>query len=68
VSAGVVQAATINTIGAMGFLNLGTMLGLTGHQGPAAAAVGLGAVFGVLVWRGFARVARLDEFEKQIKS
>jgi len=65
--AGVMQAATMNVVGAMGFLNVGTMFALGGFEGPAALALGLAAVFGVLTLRGFQRVDRLDKFEKDIR-
>mmetsp|Transcript_29730 Transcript_29730/g.65790 ORF Transcript_29730/g.65790 Transcript_29730/m.65790 type:complete len:842 (-) Transcript_29730:440-2965(-) len=64
---GVMQAATMNTIGAVGFLNVGTMLALNDLGGPATAALGLSALFGVLMLQGFKRIQRLEQFEKEIK-
>jgi hypothetical protein len=57
----------MNVVGAMGFLNIGTMCALQGLEGPATAALLASLVFGVLTWRGFVRVDRLDKFEKEIK-
>ncbi|KAJ9523162.1 hypothetical protein QJQ45_024089 [Haematococcus lacustris] len=65
--AGVMQAATLNVVGGMGFVNVATVLGTTGHEGPALACLLLGCVFGVLTWRGFVRVERLDKFEKDLR-
>ncbi|GFH27459.1 ABC1 domain-containing protein, partial [Haematococcus lacustris] len=61
------QAATLNVVGGMGFVNVATVLGTTGHEGPALACLLLGCVFGVLTWRGFVRVERLDKFEKDLR-
>lgn len=62
------QAATINSIGCMGMLNVGVQLGLAGQGAAGGAALALSAVFGGLVLFGFRRVQRLDKFEKSIKT
>lgn len=62
------QAATLNCICSMGFLNVGTQLALAGQQLPAGAAFVASAVCGGLVLYGFRRVKRLDKFEKSIKT
>lgn len=62
------QAATLNCICSMGFLNVGTQLALTGHSLPAGGAFVVSAICGGLVLYGFRRVKRLDKFEKSIKT
>ena len=60
--------ATINTIAAVGLLDVGTQLALHGGlQGPAALCYTLSVVFGVFVALGFKRVKNLDKFEKEIR-
>ncbi|KAI7839932.1 hypothetical protein COHA_006326 [Chlorella ohadii] len=66
--AGVIQAATIQSIGAMGFLNVGVQLGLAGQSAAAGAALALSGVCAGFVVFGFRRVKRLDKFEKSIKT
>ncbi len=63
----VMQAATVNVVGALGFVNLGTTLALAEHMGPAAAALTAAGVFAVSALLLFRRVNNLDKFEKQIK-
>eukprot|EP00879_Flechtneria_rotunda_P001676 GHRR01001836.1.p1 GENE.GHRR01001836.1~~GHRR01001836.1.p1 ORF type:complete len:739 (+),score=239.78 GHRR01001836.1:270-2486(+) len=66
--AGVLQIATINTIAAVGFFDVGTQLAL--HGGLEVAAGGcyaLSLLFGVFIALGFKRVQRLDKFEKEIR-
>lgn len=65
---GVIQMATMQSIGAVGFLNVGTMLALDGRTGPAAGVLGLAGVFGVMMLLGFKRVKRLDKFEKDLRA
>ena len=73
--AGVLQSTTVNAIGCMGFMNVGTMLALNsaagGVGGPMQSAstvtLGFAAFFGVMVFLGFKRVNELDKFEKEIK-
>ncbi|KAF5837683.1 ABC1 family-domain-containing protein [Dunaliella salina] len=64
---GVMQAATLHAVGALGFINLGTTLAISGLEGPAAGALGLAAVFGVKMFQGFRRIERLDKFESDLK-
>jgi len=64
---GVMQSATLHAVGALGFINLGTTLAISGLDGPAAGALGLAAVFGVMMFQGFRRIDRLDKFEKDLK-
>lgn len=64
---GVMQMATINTIAAVGFMNMGTSLALSGLQAPATACMTVAGIFGVLLYRGYKRVQRLDKFEKDLK-
>lgn len=66
--AGVIQAATIQSIGCMGFLNVGVQLGLAGQSTAAGAALALSGVCAGFVLWGFRRVKRLDKFEKSIKT
>lgn len=66
--AGVIQAATLNCICSMGFLNVGTQLALAGQALPAGAAFAVSAACGAFVLLGFRRVKRLDKFEKSIKT
>eukprot|EP00967_Tisochrysis_lutea_P001087 scaffold1396_cov18-Tisochrysis_lutea.AAC.1 len=61
------QSATLHAVGALGFINLGTTLAISGLDGPAAGALGLAAVFGVMMFQGFRRIDRLDKFEKDLK-
>ncbi len=66
--AGVLQVATINTIAAVGLLDVGTQLALHGGlEFAAGACYSLAAVFSVFVALGFKRVQRLDKFEKEIR-
>jgi hypothetical protein len=66
--AGVLQMATMNTIGAVGFLDMGVQLALHGGlEGAAGACMAIAAVFSVLLLRGMKRVQRLDKFEKEIR-
>ena len=62
------QAATINSIGCMGLLNVGVQLALAGQPAAAGAALSLSAVCAGLVLYGFRRVKRLDRFEKSIRT
>lgn len=65
---GVMQIVTVNTIGAVGLLDVGTQLALHGGlDGPAGLGYALSAVFGVFVALGLKRVQRLDKFEKEIR-
>ncbi|PRW20222.1 putative aarF domain-containing kinase chloroplastic [Chlorella sorokiniana] len=66
--AGVIQAATIQSIGCMGFLNVGVQLGLAGQSAAAGAALAVSGVCAGFVVFGFRRVKRLDKFEKSIKT
>jgi len=75
--AGVAAASSLNAAGALGFLNLGALLALASTDGlgahaalgaPAACCLGVSALFGVLLLRGFRRVKRLDSFERRIRS
>lgn len=50
------QAATIQSIGAMGFLNVGVQLGLAGQSAAAGAALALSGVCAGFVVFGFRRV------------
>eukprot|EP00983_Pelagomonas_calceolata_P024414 768532-Pelagomonas_calceolata.AAC.1 len=61
------RSATLHAVGALGFINLGTTLAISGLDGPAAGALGLAAVFGVMMFQGFRRIDRLDKFEKDLK-
>ncbi len=66
--AGVLQIATLNTVGAVGFMNVGVQLALEGSHGAAAAAsMSLAAVFAGIVAYGMRRVETLDKFEKDIR-
>ncbi len=53
-----VQMATLNSVGAIGFLNIGTMLALSEYTAPASLALSLGGVFSVLTLLNFRRVER----------
>ena len=57
----------MNAVGAMGLLNIGTLLALEGLPGPGQACMAGAALFAFLVFRGFKRVERLDKFEKEIR-
>lgn len=50
------QAATIQSIGCMGFMNVGVQLGLAGQSAAAGAALALSAVCAGFVLYGFRRV------------
>lgn len=66
--AGVLQVATINTIAAVGLLDVGTQLALHGGlEFAAGTCYSLAGLFAVFVVLGFKRVQRLDKFEKQIR-
>jgi hypothetical protein len=66
--AGVMQVATLNTVAAVGLLNVGTQLALHGGlEGPAGLCFSLAGLFTVLTALGFKRVERLDKFEKEIR-
>lgn len=69
---GVMQVATLNAVGSIGLMNLGTTLALQGGGGGAAAGaaalcMGLSAAFGVMLLLSFKRIQRLDKFEKDIR-
>ena len=65
---GILQLATLNTIAAVGLLNVGVQFALHGDlEGPATLCVGLSSVFGGLVLAGLKRVQRLDKFEKDMR-
>lgn len=61
------QSATLNAVGALGFINLGTTLAISGLDGPAELAFGMSAVFGYFLFMGFRRIERLDKFEKDLR-
>jgi hypothetical protein len=63
----VLQVATMNSVAAVGLLNLGAQLALAQQQGPAGVVLGLSCVFGVLMVLGLKRVQRLDKFEKEVR-
>eukprot|EP00798_Chlamydomonas_sp_ICE-L_P018776 gene18776-25315_t len=72
--AGVLQGATMNAIGCIGFLNMGTMLALQPAaavsgpmQGAATMTLGLAAVYAFMVFNSFKTVSKLDKFEKDLK-
>lgn len=66
--AGVMQVATINTIAAVGMLDIGTQLALHGGlEFAAGACYSLAGLFAAFVAFGFKRVERLDKFEKEIR-
>jgi hypothetical protein len=65
--AGVLQGATMNSVAAVGMLNMGAQLALAQHEGIAAVCLGLSSVFGVLMLLGLRRVKRLDKFEKEVR-
>lgn len=66
--AGVLQIATINTVAAVGLLDVGTQLALHGGlEFAAGACYSLAALFSVFVALGLKRVQRLDKFEKEIR-
>lgn len=50
------QAATIQSIGCMGFMNVGVQLGLAGHSAAAGAALAVSGVCAGFVLWGFRRV------------
>ncbi|PSC67309.1 putative aarF domain-containing kinase chloroplastic [Micractinium conductrix] len=66
--AGVIQAATLNTIVCMGTLNVAVQLGLAGYSVAAGAALAVSAGSAVVVGLGMRRVKRLDKFEISIKT
>jgi hypothetical protein len=65
--ASVMQSATISLVGAMGFLNVGTMLAMQHMGTPSAFALALSLACGLLTFNSFKRVDRLDKFEKDIR-
>jgi hypothetical protein len=58
---------TVNTVAAVGFLNVGTQLALAQQYGPADAALAVAALFAVFVVQGMRRAKRLDKFEKDLR-
>eukprot|EP00878_Enallax_costatus_P036266 GHUV01040676.1.p2 GENE.GHUV01040676.1~~GHUV01040676.1.p2 ORF type:complete len:103 (-),score=22.51 GHUV01040676.1:527-835(-) len=66
--AGVLQIATINTVAAVGLLDVGTQLALHGGlEFAAGTCYSVAALLAVFVALGFKRVQRLDKFEKEIR-
>ncbi|KAG1679839.1 hypothetical protein FOA52_012752 [Chlamydomonas sp. UWO 241] len=65
--ASVTQSATLTSIGAMGFLNIGTMLAIADKGTPAAFALAAALGCGALMLNAFMRVQRLEKFEKDIR-
>ena len=63
----IMQAATMSTIGSMGFLNVGTMLALNGMDTPATLAMAMSVLCGMQTAISFQRIKRLDQFERDIK-
>lgn len=63
----VVTTSLANTIAVFGCLNLGQTFALNNMSGPAAACMGLAAVFAYLLSRSVKRVQRLDKFEKDLR-
>ena len=61
------QGATINAIGAGTLVNVGSQLAITGQAGIGAVLLACSAVFGVLIWRAFWRVRRIDKFERGMR-
>ncbi|MEW5309310.1 MAG: hypothetical protein WDW38_001205 [Sanguina aurantia] len=64
----VLQLATMNTIGAATFLNVGTLLAVNHLAGGATLSMALSAVFAYMTFSGFKRVEKLDKFEKDLKN
>ncbi len=65
---GVVQGATINAIGAGTLVNVGSQLAMNGQAGLGGVLLAGSGVFGILMWRAFRRVRRIDKFEKGMRS
>lgn len=66
--AGIMQAATLQTVAGVGILNVGMQLALAGQTGPGGACFGAAGALGVLVLLGLRRVQRLDKFEKDLRN
>ena len=62
------QEATISAIGAGTLANVGSQLAMNGQRAAAGVLLFGSAVFGVLIWRSFRRVKRIDKFEKGMRS
>jgi hypothetical protein len=62
------QLATINTVAAAAFLDVGTQLALSGKALLGGILLTVSCVFGVFVTFNFRRVQRLDKFEKDLRS
>jgi hypothetical protein len=57
----------MNSVAAVGLLNLGAQLALAQQQGAAGVCLSLSCAFGVLMLLAFKRVQRLDKFEKEVR-
>lgn len=64
----VMQGATINAIGAGTLVNVGSQLAMSGQAGLGGVLLAGSGVFGILIWRAFRRVRRIDKFEKGMRS
>ena len=66
--AAVMQSATLSTVGALGLLNLGSVMAMGHVEGPGAAlCMALSCGCGLLALTSIKRVQRLDKFEKEIR-
>jgi hypothetical protein len=63
---GILQLATMNTVAAVGLLNIGVTLAMNGTTAPANAAFVLGSAFSAYVVWQMRRVKLLDSFEKKL--
>lgn len=63
---GILQMATLNTVAAVGLLNIGVTLATNGATTPANAAFVLGSAFSAYVVWQMRRVKLLDKFEKKL--
>ena len=61
------QGATINAIGAGTLVNVGSQLAMNGQAGIGSMFLAGSAAFGVLIWRAFWRVRRIDKFERGMR-
>lgn len=61
------QSVTIQSVACATLVNVGSQLAAGNHPGLATLLFSGSSVFGILIYKGFARVRRIDKFEKGIR-
>lgn len=63
----VAQTVTIQSVACATLVNVGSQLAASSHPGLATLLFSGSSVFGLLIYKGFKRVRRIDKFEKGIR-